>query len=149
MMPGGGAIASTPIADVPRVPVIATSSVDGPHGPGFHLFGEAHPTWTRKRQAETLEDEIRAALRKADDASTRDERKEAVRELKAAVRETVRQAPVIDDAYLSGLATALGATQSLQQSAAQYLEDVRRAMELRERQEQDDLEALTVIMRAI
>ena len=147
----GGSWATSWAASWTRgAPPPPAAGIDGPHGPGFHLFGrDAHPTWKRKREADTLEEEIRAALRRTDDAETAPERREAVRELKAVVREAIGKAPMVDDAYLSDLANVLRGVQALQSGAVAYIEDVRRAMELREARENDDLEALSVIMRSM
>lgn len=138
-----GIAADAPV--VPPVIVVVPSTQGG--GPGWNLF-QALPD--RKRKVDTLEAEIRSLLEKAEEAETPKEKRAIVKEIKAVAREIVAEAPKYrNDVPLKLLADALDKLQSMEVSMVVYLDNAKKVIEAKRRQDEDDMEAITMIMRLI
>lgn len=135
--------ASTVIIVIPIV-------VDGPHGPGWELFGrDYHPTWTRKRKYQEVEERLLQKLERAESAETKKERSAATKDLKAVIAEVLQQ-PGAEDIRLATLAEAIRQTELTNLTFSAYIDSVSAAVEKwRAAIERDDLEAAMIMMELL
>lgn len=125
-------------------PAPATAAPEGPHGPGWKLFGHEdqayHPPWTKRRPEY---EKLRRVLAKAEDAETRVERREAAKELKTAVADLIDR-----EAQQSAFAAGLRQLQAMNLSLAAYVAEVAQIVAAIEA-EQDDMEAIQMIIELL
>jgi hypothetical protein len=117
---------------------------EGPHGPGWKLFGEPehHPTFTRTRKAETLERDLLKAYNKAAGIEDEDEQLEAVREIKHVAATALSVGKKAEDAQLVRIAENIIALRRLELTFNAYLARIGEILARELANDADDLEAL-------
>jgi hypothetical protein len=128
--------------EAPPVP----PSVQGA-GPGWHLFGHAHPTWKRKKRVEDLEQDIVRAYEDASGETAERERLEAIRELKRTAATALTVAKREDDPQLEDVAQKIIALNRQKLAAQTYLDRVGKILTQLQSRDDDDVEALNMIAR--
>jgi hypothetical protein len=127
--------------------VAAAAVEEGPHGPGWRLFGkDAHPTWKRSRKVEDLEQDIIRAYEDATGITAEKGRLEAIRELKRAAATALSVAKKENDARLATLSSGIIALRNLELTAAEYLALAGELIAKLD-DEEDDMEALMLMAR--
>lgn len=107
-------------------------------GPGWNLF---HHQPARVREHDSVEDHIRAALAKAEEAQSPKAKRQAVKELRGVVGDAVAKA---DDSFRA-TAQTLERAMRLEMSASAFLRNVSDALERQRIQDNDDMEAFMII----
>lgn len=107
-------------------------------GPGWNLF---HHQPARVREHDSVEDDIRRILAKAEEAKSPKAKRQAVKELRSVVGEAVAKA---DDSF-KATAQTLERAMRLEMSADAFLRNVSNALEKQRIQDSDDMEAFMII----
>lgn len=125
-----------------------TPAVDGPHGPGWKLFGQdARPS--RKRKVETLEADLVRSYEDATGITAERERLAAIRELKRVAATAASVAKAEQDERLGQIAQQIIALKKFELTANAYLDRVGDILAVLQDQEDDDMEALEMIARLV
>lgn len=141
-----GALTVVSSFDVTGGPVVVSEPEDGPHGPGWKLYGQdARPS--RKRKVEDLEQEIIRAYEDATGITAEREQLAAVRELKRAAATALSVAKKENDEQLKVLAERLIALKKFELTAQAYLERAGDIIADLQMLEEDDMEALILMAR--
>lgn len=133
-------------------PVVVPPTEDGPHGPGWNI---THPHgFKRKRDTrlERIEESLLRAFDKVEDADSKKQRVEAVKDLKREIVAVV-ETQTGDDEQFAALAEAFRQAQFVQLSLQAYIEKVGSIIEEWRlnwlAQDRDDLEAAMLMMELL
>lgn len=117
-------------------------------GPGWKLFGhDHHPTFTRKKRVEDLEQDIFRAYEDATGITAERERLEAVRELKRMAATAASVARKEQDERLQSLAQRIIALKKFELTAQAYLDRIGALISDYRTPEEDDMDAFLLMAR--
>lgn len=116
-------------------------------GPGWNLFHP--PTRKRKKRVEDVEQDLVRAFEDATGITAERERIAAIQELKRAAATALSIAKREDDAELQRVSRDIIALKKLELTATAYLNRVGEILAHLQAQDDDDMEALNMIVRLV